>query len=74
MACNWRACVLIDMTVANVASSGQREPAEEEEGQFWWDMNVNGVDGVDGDALWEKSAPKRKSGSWEEDDFTWWWS
>ena len=52
----------------------EEEPAEEEEGQFWWDMNVNGVDGVDGDALWEKSAPKRKSGSWEEEDFTWWWS
>lgn len=63
------------------------DDAAEDDGQFWCDMNVNGVggEGFDGDALAEKSAaPKRKRG-WlaegvpapecaDEADFTWWWS
>ena len=61
-------------------------PCAEEDGQGWWDMNVNAVgEGEEGDALAENSdAPKRKRGcccwveegpalGWAEDEgFTWW--
>ena len=58
-------------------------PCAEEDGQGWWDMNVNAVgEGEEGDALAENSdAPKRKrEGMWlaeepalvgADDGFTW---